>query len=696
MTQRNHKLPLYRHSGLDPESSEATPKGNNRQYGKHRAAWIPAFAGMTHFLSRHSGLDPESSDAASKGNNRQYGKHRAAWIPAFAGMTHFLSRHSGLDPESSDAASKGNNRQYGKHRAAWIPAFAGMTGTELMLKLLCASSITLGSLLAMQTAHAAYPQVDTLVNFTGNLPEGGNGARPGYASNQNDIPSSPLVAGSDGYLYGSVQYGAGTEAVNNNGGAGGMLFRYDLENSEFQPLLTSSYSNNRWLQILKWGSDGVLYNFGRLSTAEGTLNGMFSYDPASQQLLTLNSSLPTTGTNQVFGQAVELNDRFYFISNRTNLLALEKDGSVVGNDVVDTDWGAKIYLAHSQTGRLYGMVRSSSAYGPGPNAFVSIDPANPSDRRIIHAFEVSTQSTGIVTVQNIQAMVEDADDGMVYVVSQSGGAQNGGALWRFHPDAGAEGSSHELELLYSFPAASAADVTPGRVPTALVQGADGHIYGAASSGGLFGQGVIFRYHKTDGYQRMYSFGASTGDSPNAAPNGINLDGMQPSKLIRSGDALYGYTQYGGNTGWGTLFKFTPGDELPGSTSVNLSWQPELASLTVAQGYSREIVWSSWLTTNCQATTTDPTGETQWGGATTANGTKALTFNTIGTWTYTLKCDSTIADTDPVSKNITIEVVTAESQEETVGNDGGGSFTPALVLLPLLGAGYVRRRRKAAR
>lgn len=548
-----------------------------------------------------------------------------------------------------------------------------LQNTNLLRTLLGAGALALGSLLAMQPAHAAYPQVDTLVNFTGNLPEGGNGAQPGRAPHTNDLPSSPLVAGPDGYLYGSVQYGAGNEPVNSNGGAGGMLFRYDLENSEFQPLLTSSYSSNRWLQILRWGSDGLLYNFGRLPTADGTLNGMFRYDPASQQLITLNSSLPTTGTNQVFGPAVELDDRFYFISNRTNLLALNKDGGVVSNDAVDTDWGAKIYLAHSQTGRLYGMVLGS---GPnyGPNALVSIDPANPSDQRTVHTFE--TNSDGRVTVQNLQAMLEDTNDGMIYMLSQSGGAGNAGALWRFHPDAGAEGSSHELELLYSFPAASATDVSQGRIPTALEQGADGHIYGTTSNGGLFGQGVIFRYHKTDGYQRMYSFGASTGDSPNAAPNGINLDGMQPTKLIRSGDDLYGYSQYGGSVGWGTLFKFTPGDELPGDTEVTLAWRPDI--LKVAQGYSQEIVWSSWLSTNCQANNDDPSGST-WGGNRPANGSETITFNSIGTWSYSFTCDSTLPDAEPVSTSITIEVVSAESLTETIGSDSGALVNPLVLL-----------------
>lgn len=64
---------------------------------------------MKHFPPRHSGPDPESSDAASKGSNALQSDCRAPWIPAFAGMTHI--RHSGLDPGSSEAAPKGTSQQ---------------------------------------------------------------------------------------------------------------------------------------------------------------------------------------------------------------------------------------------------------------------------------------------------------------------------------------------------------------------------------------------------------------------------------------------------------------------------------------------------------------------------------------------------------------------------------------------------------
>lgn len=367
----------------------------------------------------------------------------------------------------------------------------------------------------------------------------------------------------------------------------------------------------------------------------------------------------------------------------------------------------KIYLNHNKTGRLYGMTFGGQGGGDGVNAgfnaYFSIDPANPSVvARTVHQFPNSGPGSGAAS--GTVAMLEDTTDavGMIYVLTTDGGSRGQGALWRLHPDGGLEGSNHEAELLYSFSSRDQDDYEQGGRPSALVQGADGHFYSTTSTGGLAGQGVVFRYHKTDGYQRMYSFGPKTGPSTNPRPDtidshpeGVNADGMQPTKLIRSGNDLYGYTEYGGNVGWGTLFKFSPGDELPGSTTVNLAWQPERNSITVAQGYRQEIVWSSWLTTNCQASTDDP-GATDWSGAAIANGLKTLSLNTIGNWTYTLKCDSQLADGEPQEKSISVQVVTAESQDVTVGNDGGGSFTLALTLLPLLGGAWLLRRRRTVR
>jgi uncharacterized repeat protein (TIGR03803 family) len=79
------------------------------------------------------------------------------------------------------------------------------------------------------------------------------------------------------------------------------------------------------------------------------------------------------------------------------------------------------------------------------------------------------------------------------------------------------------------------------------------LYGAASEGGQWGNGVVFAV-RTDGssFSTVYTFNPTAG-----SPAGVftNSDGSSPSgHLILSGGTLYGTTAYGGLFGSGTIFK----------------------------------------------------------------------------------------------------------------------------------------------
>src|SRR5687767_3862192 len=80
----------------------------------------------------------------------------------------------------------------------------------------------------------------------------------------------------------------------------------------------------------------------------------------------------------------------------------------------------------------------------------------------------------------------------------------------------------------------------------LTVGADGKLYGAATSGGAYNRGTIFRVDEFGLATTLYSFGA-TGDGQN--PYG----GLE----IGPDGAFYGTTYYGGAHGRGTIFKITP-------------------------------------------------------------------------------------------------------------------------------------------
>lgn len=121
-------------------------------------------------------------------------------------------------------------------------------------------------------------------------------------------------------------------------------------------------------------------------------------------------------------------------------------------------------------------------------------------------------------------------------------------------------SSSKFSILHTFNAA-----TDGQDPDTLIMGTDGNLYGTAPLGGIpnycyGGCGTIFRMTPAGVFTTLYKF-CSKG-YPCA-------DGSFPTALIQGADGnLYGTTSQGGNPpnancvyGCGTIFKITPGGEL---------------------------------------------------------------------------------------------------------------------------------------
>lgn len=78
---------------------------------------------------------------------------------------------------------------------------------------------------------------------------------------------------------------------------------------------------------------------------------------------------------------------------------------------------------------------------------------------------------------------------------------------------------------------------------ALVRDTDGHLYGVASGGGVYGFGVVFKLDPAGHETQMYSF------------TGGSTDGSYPRSLMRTPDGdFYGTTATGGAFNLGTVFK----------------------------------------------------------------------------------------------------------------------------------------------
>jgi uncharacterized repeat protein (TIGR03803 family) len=159
-----------------------------------------------------------------------------------------------------------------------------------------------------------------------------------------------------------------------------------------------------------------------------------------------------------------------------------------------------------------------------------------------------------------------------------------------------------LTTLYSF------DGTDGEGPNGLVQATNGDFYGTTAYGGVncapAGCGTVFRITPTGTLTTLYTF-----CSQNACTDGENpFAGLVQAT---NGD-FYGTTADGGATGYGTVFKITPGGKL---TSL-YSFCSQSGCL---DGYYPE-------TALVQATNGDFYGTTYYGGAN--NGILGTTAGTV--------------------------------------------------------------------
>jgi uncharacterized repeat protein (TIGR03803 family) len=117
----------------------------------------------------------------------------------------------------------------------------------------------------------------------------------------------------------------------------------------------------------------------------------------------------------------------------------------------------------------------------------------------------------------------------------------------------AEGT--QFSVLHTFDVADAvtgASQTGSQPDTRPVLGADGAVYGMTYTGGVNGNGVIYRYDSESGkYSVLHTFGALDA-------NGANSDGANPGVALTRGpdDVFYGMAQFGGTNGAGTIFKIT--------------------------------------------------------------------------------------------------------------------------------------------
>jgi uncharacterized repeat protein (TIGR03803 family) len=182
-------------------------------------------------------------------------------------------------------------------------------------------------------------------------------------------------------------------------------------------------------------------------------------------------------------------------------------------------------VVRDAAGNLYGTTAEGGDYGGGTVFKIN----STGHETILHSFnDDSYYDDGSFPAYG--SLVRDAQ-GNLYGTTYAGGQWYLGIVYKID-------SSGTESILYNF---SGSD---GMLPYGtLVRDTAGNLYGTTYLGGAFGDGIVFKLDTNNAETIVHSFGASG-------------DGVPPSAGLiadRSGN-LYGATEYGGSSSFGTVFK----------------------------------------------------------------------------------------------------------------------------------------------
>ncbi|HEX4665975.1 MAG TPA: choice-of-anchor tandem repeat GloVer-containing protein [Chthoniobacterales bacterium] len=171
---------------------------------------------------------------------------------------------------------------------------------------------------------------------------------------------------------------------------------------------------------------------------------------------------------------------------------------------------------------------------------------------VIHAFTGGTDGSGP------GARVALDTRGNVYGMTPTGGANGLGTIYALQPRSN---GNWVFQVLHTFTGGS--DGSSGSAGKLVLRG--GHIFGAATTGGLFGAGTVFELRPTRNgewdFKTLYSF--------QGAPDGVFPYG---ALLFDAAGNIYGTTYYGGTSGLGTVYRLARGGGGQWSETVLYSFQ----------------------------------------------------------------------------------------------------------------------------
>ncbi|WP_207632522.1 choice-of-anchor tandem repeat GloVer-containing protein [Foetidibacter luteolus] len=352
-------------------------------------------------------------------------------------------------------------------------------------------------------------------------------------------PNGSLLAGDDGNFYGMTSDGGtyghtGTVFMLTPAGTLKILKQFDGINS-------GSYAFGE----LTKGADGSFYG---LTSAGGANSYGTAFKITSAGVYTLLKSFVygTDGGNPRGRLALANDGNFYGLTNKGGangygtIFRMTPAGTVtvIRSFTYATDGGSPYGgLVLGKDGALYGMTYWGGANGDG--TLFKITTAG--------TFTVLRHLKAATDGGSSQSELIQATDGNFYGMTNSGGANGNGTIFKLTTSTGA----------YTVIKALGATKDGGNPYGNLMQNTDGFLYGMTRNGGSGGGGTIFKTSTAGTFTVIHNLiPATEGSTPNGG-------------LTRGTDGqLYGCTSANGPLGGGTAFKVTTAGTLTVLASFN--------------------------------------------------------------------------------------------------------------------------------
>jgi uncharacterized repeat protein (TIGR03803 family) len=159
-----------------------------------------------------------------------------------------------------------------------------------------------------------------------------------------------------------------------------------------------------------------------------------------------------------------------------------------------------------------------------------------------------------------------AANGDFYGTTSEGGEELGsGTLFRIT-------AAGKFSVVHSF--CSQANCADGEAPaSAPIQGIDGSLIGTAAGGGTGGGGVVYKLTPSGNFKVVHSFACHFNTCPK---------GSTPNALVQDANGnLFGVTGYGDSHSWGNIFEITSAGEFVVLHSFTYGGESGAAALTLA-------------------------------------------------------------------------------------------------------------------